>query len=441
MKRRLRSFLTIFLAIFVGMAFAPVNPVLMAKDARAKRANLRFSWWGSDARHKATLNAMQAYMQKNPHVKLDAEYMGYDGYYKKLLTQLAGKTAPDIIQIDTQWTSELYAQSDFFLDLNRYESLLDRKTFNPALIADYSLNQNKFKGVPTGVSATTMLCDEDFFDKYGIPKKASYTWDELLAMGRKVHQQNNRVHLLTSDIEVVNRLIVRPYLAQKTGKDWINPDYSLGFDQQLLTQTLKYVADLYQSGTMEPFGESSTFVGKMEQNIKWINGEIGAVICLASNIPQMKSTVSSARSFFVAELPMHQDARQSANPLRATSLLCINKATKYPEEAVKFLNWFVNDKEAALLLGDVRSTPASSAALQVLVDARQLDPLIMTAMEMVGKNPGKPWGALTENSEISQINKDVLEKLAFNKITPEQGAKAIITEYKVKLAELKATRR
>ena len=46
---------------------------------------LRFSWWGSDSRHKALLAVIEAYEKKNPNVKVEAEYQGYDGYYEKIM--------------------------------------------------------------------------------------------------------------------------------------------------------------------------------------------------------------------------------------------------------------------------------------------------------------------------------------------------------------------
>lgn len=41
---------------------------------------LRFSWWGGDARHKATEAACQAFMEKYPNIKVECEYeAGTDG--------------------------------------------------------------------------------------------------------------------------------------------------------------------------------------------------------------------------------------------------------------------------------------------------------------------------------------------------------------------------
>ena len=41
---------------------------------------LRFSWWGGDSRHEATIKAIELYMEKNPDITIEYEYMGFDTY-------------------------------------------------------------------------------------------------------------------------------------------------------------------------------------------------------------------------------------------------------------------------------------------------------------------------------------------------------------------------
>ena len=90
--------LSITASMFVGCGSASKEA---AKDSsKGDQVTLRFSWWGSDVRHKATLEAIDLYMKQNPNVKIEAEYGGVDGYQDKLSTQLGGGTAPDLIQVD-----------------------------------------------------------------------------------------------------------------------------------------------------------------------------------------------------------------------------------------------------------------------------------------------------------------------------------------------------
>ena len=67
---------------------------------KQEKVTLRFAWWGDEGRHQATLKAIELYMDRNPNVTIEAEYGGFDGYQQKISTQLAGQTAPDIIQLN-----------------------------------------------------------------------------------------------------------------------------------------------------------------------------------------------------------------------------------------------------------------------------------------------------------------------------------------------------
>ncbi|MFH5186840.1 extracellular solute-binding protein [Paenibacillus sp. TAB 01] len=71
-----------------------------AAGSADKPVKLRIVWWGSQARHDATLKALDAYTKKHPNVTFEPEFSGFDGYADKLATQAAAKNAPDIIQIE-----------------------------------------------------------------------------------------------------------------------------------------------------------------------------------------------------------------------------------------------------------------------------------------------------------------------------------------------------
>ena len=84
-----------FLALLLVLCLAlPV--VALAEDS----VTLRFSWWGGDERHAATIAVIEQYEAAHPNVTIEPEYGSSDGYNDKLATQLSGGTAPDIIQID-----------------------------------------------------------------------------------------------------------------------------------------------------------------------------------------------------------------------------------------------------------------------------------------------------------------------------------------------------
>ena len=42
------------------------------------------TWWGSDTRHTITLDMIDAFEEKYPHIKVNPEYGSPDGYWDKL---------------------------------------------------------------------------------------------------------------------------------------------------------------------------------------------------------------------------------------------------------------------------------------------------------------------------------------------------------------------
>ncbi len=68
---------------------------------QAEDVELRFSWWGGNSRHQATLQAIKAFEQQHPNIKVQAEYAGWEGYLSRFTTQIAGGKEPDVIQ--TNW--------------------------------------------------------------------------------------------------------------------------------------------------------------------------------------------------------------------------------------------------------------------------------------------------------------------------------------------------
>src|SRR4030042_3262086 len=105
--------LIIFCLVATGMVLSA------AQKKSDEQVTLRFSWWGGDARHKATLEAIDLYMKLNPNVKILPEYSGAQGYLDKKKIELASGTAPDVVQIDFTWLEELISKGDFFVDLSK----------------------------------------------------------------------------------------------------------------------------------------------------------------------------------------------------------------------------------------------------------------------------------------------------------------------------------
>lgn len=411
-----------------------------ASKTSTKPVTMRFAWWGADARHKATLAAIDLYKQKNPNVTIEAEYQGFDGYQQKIMTQLAGGSAPDLMQTDYPWLVDMSAQKDLLLDLNNQKSI-DLTQFSDKVLKEFSSQKGKLLGLPMGTNGMGMLVNKAFMEKHGIPLTTEFTWDSLIEAGKKIHEKDSNAYLLGLDVGAgaLEPIFYERYIFSKTGKYWLSDDYKITASKADISEALTTLKNLFDSGTALPLGEAQTFVGKLEQNPKWINGQIGSMIEWSGRVSAIKAPIKD--NFAVMKPPMVKGGKESSIAFKPSMLLSINNASANKEEAMKFANWFLSDKDAATALTDVRSVPTSEAAKKTLADAGKLDKDILSVVDLTMKSPSAAPTSTVGNAEIVSIVTDVAQKVVVGKYTADQGADEIIKLTQAKLDTLKANKK
>ena len=130
-----------------------------------EKVSLRFSWWGSDTRHEATLKVMDMYMEKHPNVTIEGEYGAFDSFYQKLQTQLGGGTEPDIISVDYKWVSDLTAQGNLFVNMNDLKDSIDMSGFDMDFVKIYGAKDDYLIGLPVGINGMGYLYNTEFLKK------------------------------------------------------------------------------------------------------------------------------------------------------------------------------------------------------------------------------------------------------------------------------------
>jgi multiple sugar transport system substrate-binding protein len=343
---------------------------------------LRIVWWGSQARHDATLKALDAYTKKFPNVTFEPEFSGFDGYADKLATQAAAKNAPDIIQMDPAWLSE-YAGRNQLADLSKG---INTNDIDKSLV-DSGKYKDKLYAIPLGNNATGMVYNKNAVDKLGITAPMNgWTWDQYFQFGKdaKAKLEKDKYVLMdgTSDYTVYSSYQV------SQGKGYpITVDGKFNIDKDTYLTFVKKYAELRKDGVIPPADIATT------------DKESDAKMDLMNN-----DTVLMKRSF-AALFPGYEGVKpgaytlvtqpkgtQSSGFLKPSMFWSVSADTKYAEEAKKFIDWFINDTEAADILTTTRGIPVSKKAL----DYRMLNRLILVlkagaiiqprTSRMLGKN-------------------------------------------------------
>lgn len=431
----LLSAIAISTSMFAGCAKEnAANGAAVTSGAKNENASLRFSWWGGDSRHKATLEAIDIFTKDNPNIKIEGEYGGFDGYYQKLTTQIAGGTAPDIIQLDQPWIPGLVAQADVFVDINTLKDKIDLSGFDKTFLEKQLTVKGKLQGLPAGINGSTIIFNKTLLEKMGVPANTKWDWENLIEIGKQVHDKDKKVYLLSLDIQKFDS-IIKAIAVEKTGQPWVSDDYKMGFDKALLTEALTYIRKLVDNGVVEPFEQSMLYDKKVETNPKWANQEAAAVIQWPSTIPLFEKGTQGKLD--VAGFPVGKNAKKTGVITRSSQVFAINAKSTNVEAAAKFLNAMYNDDRIILALGSDRGIPATTKAKKLLIDNGKIDERAIRATDEAVANSGDPETGVTNDAQLLEINRDIIQAVGFNKSTPEKAADELIKRYTDRINELK----
>ncbi|MBS6645981.1 MAG: extracellular solute-binding protein [Clostridiaceae bacterium] len=400
-------------------ASAAGNENSKKEEANSKeKITLRFSWWGSDSRHQATLECIDAYMKENPNVIIKAEYGGFDGYQDKISAALAGGTEPDIIQLDQPWMSTFMAQNpDFFVNLNDYKDVLDLSGFSEDNLKDYCIYNDKLICLPTGLNSLNFLVNKGVLEKAGVEFGDTIDWNDILEQGKKVNQAFPDGYLLNND-SAGAYYVARIYLYQLSGAQIINDDYTLGVTVDQIAEAYEYTKKLNDEKVIIPLEESMLFDGSPQDNPKWNEDKMGGWFNWAST-----TTLQNwGDNAVVLPYPVMDNAKDSGIIIRPSQVFSVSNNCKNPEEAVKFLDFMFNEDAGILALKDSRSIPACEHARNLLQEKGLVSELAVKSIDLANQNPGTPENNVPNTTEVFDTFQDVLEKYVYGQYTDVKEA-------------------
>jgi multiple sugar transport system substrate-binding protein len=380
--------------------------------SKASSVKLRIMWWGSQARHDATLKILDLYTKKNPNVTFETQYSGYDGYLDKLSTQAAAKNTPDIMQIDAPWLADWNARGQF-ADLSNG---INTKDIDPKLLETGKYN-GKLTAVPLGNNAWGMIYDKAALEKLGVPSlKDGWTWEEYFKLVEDIQPKLGKGQYVIKDGTNDGTQYAAFQLSK--GKGWpITQDGKFNYDRDTWLEWTKKFAELRKKGVVPPPDVQSADKDLDPTQDMLLSGNLLFKGLHAAQVSAYDSLKPGGIG--VAAMPR---GVQPGGWLKATFYFCVSQDSKYKEESKKFIDWFINDPEVAEIAGTTRGVPISNKIVQLLQpkftvgDQLTVEMINKTAVSSQTFNPGAPgW------TDFGKDEKDIKDRLMFEKITPEQA--------------------
>jgi len=365
-------------------------------------AQMTMNWWGSPNRASLTNSAFSLFEQKHSQYGISGSYKtAFGDYWDQMASLIAASQAPDLMQMDVSYIAQ-YANKGYVLDLTPYaQSQISIKGVDPGLIHQ-GLVGGKLYGVPIASNTQATFVNMDILSQAGLsslPK--DWTWNGLANFCTQV-AKHLPAGVWPMDDAAGSGMLFRVWLLQH-GSDMYTPDGRFGASRQQVADWFQFWQDLREAGGLVPMaflqegqvvnpGTTLIALNKVLIGFDWSNQ-------LAQYLAFTKENVTLA--------PVPQGTHPGSY-LKASQLLSISATTKYPSQAAQFINFWINDVDAAKILGIDRGLPVtqqSSAAVRpTLTAAQQAEVDFMVAQSrLVTSAMRDPSGSGPAMSGLTQI--------------------------------------
>jgi multiple sugar transport system substrate-binding protein len=135
---------------------------------------------------------IQNFEDNNPGLIVQLEAVAGRDYYARLLTQLAAKAAPDVMQIGDDAVPSFVEKGAFIsLDECLKKANFDTSIYLPGLLQPGQVGGQQYL-LPKDYSTLGVYYNKKIFDEAGVPyPQADWTWDDLLETAQALTKDDN----------------------------------------------------------------------------------------------------------------------------------------------------------------------------------------------------------------------------------------------------------
>ncbi len=412
---------------FVGAGLAmSALPHMIGRGALAQEpANIRMIWWGGDERSRRTEAAVELFRQANPGIAIQTESMGWDDYWARLATQVAGGNAPDFIQMDYRYMFE-YARRGAIRPLDEFMGKeLKIADFGQANLDSCSMD-GKLYGGNVGVNAYTLLLDTAAWNEAGLePPGHDMTWDTFAEKCADFTKTNKRPRVYATADGSCQEALFEAWLRSQ-GKALYTPDGTLGFDADDAARWFAYWAEMRKASSCVPADVQALYK---------FSPESSPIV-----LRRAATDFGHSNQFVAFQTLIDVDLAITGTPVmeggapaqyfKPSQLFAISSGAKNPAAVARLINFLIREPEGAKILGLDRGVPASPEIRDVIMPeldetGRKVVQFIEDMSPRIGQlPPSPPQGAGEVNDTIIRISQEV----GFDALTPEEGGANLVDE-------------
>jgi len=406
MKRKVLS-LTLSFVMVLTVALTgcgadkSANSAGSASAAKAKTLTV----WGMGAEGEQLPKMSDKFEQANQGLKVEVQALPWDQAHDKLLTAVASKSGPDVIQMGTSWVPE-FADADALLDLtsykDKYPNIKPQNYFDSSL--QTTVVNGKYVSVPWYIDTRVLFYRSDLLAGVGYPKGPA-TWDELKDASAKLTARGKGNYGILLDPK--DQMFTMTY-AWQNGSDPISKDNVPHFNEAPFVDAVKYITSFVKEGYAPKQSDIDLLQAFKAGTYPMFVSGPWMVDAVKKNAPDLNG------KWAVRTVP----ANKTKTSFVGGSNLVVFKPTKNVDEALKYINYMTDVDTQMNWLQVANSLPSRKEAWNN--DKLKNDPLLSVFGEqMKDAKPApfiKQWESVAQElvKAVENINvggKDVQTEL------------------------------
>ena len=320
---------------------------------------------------------------KNPDIKVNMEYLGYDFIHDKITTGMAANPpAYDAVMIDVIWPDE-FIKAGYLLDVTDRVTPEMKSGMFPASWNGVTRN-GKIYGMPWLMDVKYFMYNKDMLQQAGITDPPK-TWEELVEQAQTIKDKGiAEFPIIWSWNQKEGVVCDYAVLLYGNGGSFVDASGKPAFNNEQGVQALEWMKKTLDDGLSNPSSVSSDenaveadfLAGKSAFAVNWL-------FQYSDSNDASKSQIAGQAAF--APMPVFQagmDAGVKGSSVDGSSSFAIMATTPYADQTWKFLSYLASNEvqmKYSKEMLPVWQTDFEGDALKTLEAANPTNPVTVPA--------------------------------------------------------------
>ena len=290
---------------------------------------------------------------ENKGVKVRWVDVPWAAMQNKILTAVSAKTAPDVVNLNPSFASQL-ASRNAWLDLDTRVPEAVQKQYLPNIWKDSTLNNKSF-AIPWYLTSRVTIYNKDLLNKAGVSKPPA-TYAELKQVAKQIKDKTGKYAFFTTLVPEDSGEVLESFV--QMGVDLVDAQGKAAFNTPKGKAAFQYWVDFYKQGLMpkEALTQGHRHAIELYQ--------AGDTALLATGAEFMETIAKNAPTIAQVSAAAPQITGETGKKNVAVMNLVIPRDTAKPDIALKFALFVTNTENQLAFAKAANVLPSTLEALQ-----------------------------------------------------------------------------